>query len=141
MSKLLCNYAERTLQKTLNCKITGTGCKYMSYCTQDHLYWCNGKYYNCERRMEEMGKNPNYKKDKKYNNRYNTEFMFKNTEIEEKPEVVETEIVEETIDTKAVEVETTPVIEATPVEVVEKPKEVVVPTPKKTVRRKGRIIY
>lgn len=72
--------------------------------------------------VDNQNYNTNYKKDKKYNNKYNKE---------NKVEITDTEVKE---------VETSPIVESTLVEVDVKPVKETVPTPKKTVVR-GRIIY
>lgn len=89
--------------------------------------------------VENQNYNVNYKKDKKYNNKYNKENKVEITDTEVKAEVVENEVAEAVVEVK--EVETAPIVESTPVKVDVKPVKEAVPTPKKTVRRKGRIIY
>lgn len=55
MSKLLCEYGERTKTRGIKCTLEeNQGCKYIRYCTQDSYWWCSEKYYNCARRKSEM---------------------------------------------------------------------------------------
>lgn len=93
MSKYLCNFANRIVgEQALTCSLTRTACKYMSYCNQDHKYWCAKNYGDCERRKTEMAKNKNFEKNKNTQNIKDIEKknIVKENQIEETVEKVET---------------------------------------------------